>query len=97
MHQIKQCILSVSSHWSGLWGEIQVLILERLCAAAAVKAAATRHGYQRRMTVSAPGGDELSITINNAAGWMKQTGMASPTIPDKMGSGRSEDLCVRQG
>ena len=43
------------------------------------------------------GGDELSITINNAAGWMKQPGMASPTIPDKMGSGRSEDLCVRQG
>ncbi|HDJ8515938.1 TPA: hypothetical protein PRP70_004579 [Escherichia coli] len=49
------------------------------------------------MSAPAPGGDELSITINNAAGWMKQTGMASPTIPDKMGSGRSEDLCVRQG
>lgn len=74
-------------------GADTVTTLRRCCG----KAAATRHGYQRRMTVSAPGGDELSITINNAAGWMKQTGMASPTIPDKMGSGRSEDLCVRQG
>lgn len=47
--------------------------------------------------MSAPGGDELSITINNAAGWMKQTGMASPTIPDKMGPGRSEDLVSGRG
>ncbi len=57
-------------------GADTVTTLRRCCG----KAAATGHGYREDDRVR-HGGDELSITINNAAGWMKQTGMAKSHHP----------------